>query len=769
MSILQNDEEQLVFRSSKALDKEHQVELRDAVVTNLLKKCQDKEIGLKIQKMWKSHCSHKEEHEQRMERLQMWDEYVDDIDLHYDGESQVHIPISMIVLKTFHARMFQALTAVDPPFSVRAMQEVYQEDVDMVFGLMRWTLAEWCNYNEGVEHVIDRWLWNWAGWGNGILKLKWDRKFSRYIDVKDTYTAGPSQWQVIINPDSGTIEEVESPAIIKSQIEEPVTEKIFEGPVLEYICREDIAIIGGSDIQRCDAVIHREWFTLDKLFSCALQKIFDMEVVKEVISGGPDAEAGREGMNIKQDRETHSGIQTLDVEEDHSRYEILEAHLEVDINDDGLNEAIIVWVDAETGKELRATYAHRVNKGGKRPFVNIEFIPREGHGYAMGLLELLHPLSVEMDFIHNIKIDIGLLSAQPFGFYRAATGMDPVKLRIRPGDLIPVDDPSNHVNFPNLGDRSGFFKEEEMFIMQYVERLTAINDINTATLGRQGAARTATGVNTLVSENSANLDIFIKRMQRGWRQVLRLLWGMLQQRLPDGTEFRVTGEDGREYFKKVDRHDIRSRVDFIIEATSANSNKQIMLEQSQQILAQCINPFFFQIGIIEPDGVFEALKDYFLALGRKDYSRFIKKTNIKSVRILTAEEELRRLLAGKQVPVTPEMDHQGFIQIWDAMKDTDGIDSMFGQANVKTVNAQYEQHKSMLKNMQAQAGQVQQANQQMFNKMGAGGAAAPGAEPMLPNNGMNAFNDFQVGRSNLNQQVQAGGGQVPGMPQKKGG
>ena len=765
MSTIQNDREQIVFRS-KTLDPEHKVSLRDESVGTLADKCTEKDVGLKIQSMWRQHRAHTEEHAQRMEKLQAWDEFIDDHEMLYDGESNIHIPMPMIVLKTFHARMYQALLAVDPPFSVRAMQEAYQDDVEMVFGLMNWTLTEWSNHHQGVEEIVDRWLWNWCAFGSAVLKLRWDRKFTRFLDVRDEMVQGPSVWEVVIGED-GSIEEVESPSVVKRQIEEVVTEKVFEGPCFEYVNKEDVAIIGHRNIQQADAVIHREWMTADQLTSCALQGIFSKSVVDEIIGAGPDAEAGKLGMNIKQDRELHSGIHTLDINEDLSRYEILEAHIEVDINDDGLNESIIVWCAADTGRILRATYAHRVNKGGKRPFVNIEFIPREGHSYAMGLLEILHPLSIEMDFIHNVKVDIGLLAAQPFGFYRAATGMDPVKLRVKPGDLIPVDDPQGHVFFPNLGDRSGFFQQEEMLLMQHIERLTAINDINTATLGRQGVARTATGVSALVSENSANLDIFIKRMQRGWRQALRLLWGMLQQRLPDGTEFRVTGQDGREYFHNVNRADLQCSVDFNIEATSANSNRQLMLEQAQQVLAQCMNPMFLQLGIVEPDNVFEALKDYFQALGKKDYTRFIKKSNLQSYRILTAQEELRRILAGQRIDVSPELDHAGYMSLWEKVREQEGIEQMYGQDIVRAAEAQYEQHKTMMEAMQKQAGQIQQAAQQMFNGQGMGGAIAPGAAPILPGMGANPYNDFQIGRANLNNQIQQSGQNVPGAANPK--
>lgn len=764
MGIMQNDREKLKKRKrtpdkgqEESFDSYFRASLRDTSIKVLMDQCEEEDVGKKILEAWAMHKSHVEDHQERMETLQQWDEYLDDYALDYDGTSNIHLPLPMIVVKTFHARMYQALTAIDPPFSVRAMQEAYADDVDMVYGLMAWTLKEWCNYNEGYEPIADRWLWNWVTKGSSVLKLRWECKYTRYLDVVDTYVRGPSKYNITINPDTGMVEETEQPAIIKSQKEIAVTEKIFEGPVFEYVAKEDIAIIGGREVQNADMIIHRSRYNKSQLESEALRGVFSQAVVDEIVDGGPHSESGKPGTGMRQDREIHDGMQTLDVGEDLDTYEVLEAYVEMDINNDGINESIIVWVDGQQGRVLRATYTHRVLRGGKRPFANIEFIPREDHAYAMGLLELIHPISVEIDMIHNIKVDIGMMAAMPIGFYRAATGLDAVKLKMKPGDLIPVDDPSSHVFFPNLGDRSGFFKDEEAILMQHIERLTSINDINTATLGRQGAARTATGVSQLVAENSANLDIFIKRMQRGWRQALRILWQMLQQRLPDGTEFRVTGHDGKEYFQRLNRNMIQQRVDFYLESTSANSNRMIQLEQSMQVLAQMMNPMFLQTGIVTPNGQYEALKDYFQALGKKDYARFISRPKVQP-RQLTAEEELARLVNGKKIAVTPQDDHEGFVKLAEDFLDQDGVEKMYGRETVQAIEAQIQQHQAMQEAMEAQANQIAQANQQMVNGMGAGGAAAPGMPPM---NFGNPYNDFQMARSDVAKQA---GGPVPGMP-----
>lgn len=784
MSTLQDDKESLGRKRNRKPDPGQEIRMedyfkahrRDATVESLMKRCEELDLGMKVVDLWAQHDSHISTFNDRKKKLKNWDEYLEEFEMSYKGTSNIHIPLPMIVLKTFHSRMYQALLAVDPPFSVRATQEAFKDSEEMVFDLMNYTLKEWCNYNEGIEQVADEWLWEWCGFGAADLKVRWDCKYTRYMDVVDTYQRGPSTYEITINPQTGSIEEVEKPAIVRVPVETPITEKIWEGPVIEFVDTVDLAIIQGlnvgHNIQRADAIIHRVWLTADQLQSESLRGVFDQKAVDKMIEAGPHSEAGKLGMDAMQDREIHSGKQKLDVNEDHDRYEILEAYLETDVNRDGLNEAIIVWVDNQSKSILRATYVHRVLRGGRRPFAHAEFIPRKDHGYAMGLLELIHPISIELDMIHNIKVDIGIMAAQPIGFYRAATGLDPVKLKIKPGDLIPVDEPANHVNFPQLGDRSGFFKDEEAILLQHAERLTAINDINTATLGRQGAARTATGVSQLVAENSANLDIFIKRMQRGWTQMLNILFQMLQQRLPNGMEFRVTGRDGRNYFRRLNRMDIQQRMDFRIESTSVNSNRQLMLEQTMQVLAQMMNPLFLQMGITTPGGVYEALKDYFQALGRKDYARFIMKPK-GVIRQLTAEEEVARIIQGMKVPITPEMDHQGFIDIaQDILSNEDAIKA-YGGERINGLKAQMQQHMSMMEAMQAQANQIAQAQQQSYNAMGVAGGVQPGASPMLGQgqmNFLNPYNDFQQSRSQLmNQLGESTGTMIPGMQSAPGG
>jgi hypothetical protein len=135
------------------------------------------------------------------------------------------------------------------------------------------------------------------------------------------------------------------------------------------------------------------------------------------------------------------------------------------------------------------------------------------------------------------------------------------------------------------------------------------------------------------------------------------------------------------------------------------------------------------------------------------------------VRQLTPEEELARVLAGKSVPISPDMDHQGFMELATEFLQGEGILEMYGQAGINAVKAQLKQHQSIQEAMQAQAKQISQANQQGFNAMGVAGGVQPGQAPFL-----NPYNDFQSARAGLlNQTGENSGLMQPGAQKPPGG
>ena len=152
--------------------------------------------------------------------------------------------------------MYQALMGVDPPFHAKARNEASIERVPTVTDTLRYYVYDGANYGKGVDEIVDRWIWDWAGSGTGIKKWRWDRKFERYVDVVTSIEPGAPQIQLVNG------KEVAVPSTKQVEKEQEVVKKIFDGPVCELIDWEDFVTIGGGgDPDLAEAAMLRYFLT----------------------------------------------------------------------------------------------------------------------------------------------------------------------------------------------------------------------------------------------------------------------------------------------------------------------------------------------------------------------------------------------------------------------------------------------------------------------------------------------------------------------------
>lgn len=720
-------------KRSNPLPKDVQVSLRDQIPKKLAEKLDELEIGQKVVEMWNIHNSNRMEWLQRQqELLKDWDEFLEcDAEGPFQGSSNLHMPISLTVVKTVHARFLAAILGIDPYFTTKARREDSVDRSSLVQDTMAYALVDWCNYRQGVAHTLDKWIWDWCSAGCGIIKQRWDCEYTRFIDVQ--YSEEMQDVETGEKDEEGNPVTTKASKVVEKEV--PVTKKVFEGPVFIHKQNEDVAIIEGEgDPQRADAVIERYWSTASEMWTLVDRKIFRDKQTREAIQGGADYQTG-DISDIKEARARNNGKAMLDHDADLDRWEILEAYLKMDVDGSGINSDIVVWVHKNSKKLLRATYLHRINRCGERPYQKIDFHLRAGQDYGIGLAEILHPLQKEMDAIHNQRIDYGLISNMPFGFYKPTSSIDPHTLQLEPGALIPVDNPQTDVYFPTLSNRTAWGFQEEAAIQTMIERLTGINDMSLGVMtGAQGATRTATGARALLGESNANLDVYLRRLNRGWKQALQYLLHMLQQRIPAGLAFRVTGEAGDDYWRMVrDQSDIAGDFDFEVLPNSANSNKQVQQEMAQQVFQLTMNPLLIQTGVISSGNIYEAAKSHLKALGVKDWGKFITKPQ-NWQHMMTPEDEANRLLNGIPVPVTPEMDHPGFIAYFQEIFKSDELLGQFTAQQTKLLAAQAQKHGEMMKALQEMQAQQANAQQARTNSQNSQQQAPPAMNPMAGGN-----------------------------------
>lgn len=699
----------------------------------LLDKLNEDKVGMVITDNWSKESANLGEYLKRQAaQLDLLDNFSNAVGEHnpFGGTSNLHVPMPFTVCKTYHARFMSGLLDIDPPFSVKARREDGTDAIQPIEDLMQFSLFAWANRGDGIDEVLDTWVWNWCTTGTGIIKNRWLVEYEKYIDVEKKYVPA----KPLLQEDAqGTL--VEVPQWTLEEVEVEKVERTQYCPQFDIVNNEDIVIVNGEgDPDKADMVIHRVYMSASELWTGVDRGIYEEEVVEAIVKGGSSdpLSPSDNGSEIKQLRKIKAGSSS-GASSGRDVYEILEGCIKWDVDNSGIVTELVVLVEKNTSKILRATYLRRVAKDGNRPYAIAHFHRRPGEPFGVGLLEILSPLSKELDLMHNTRIDNVLLQSTPFYLYRRSAGVDPDNIILEPGAGIPVTNPDDIV-FPSLPNRTQFSAQEENVVYTYVERLTGISDLALGVLSStQGATRTATGARALMGENNTNLSIHLRRLNRGFTRLLQNTWLMLRNKVEPGFSFRVIGDDGRDIFRKMNDVVMGVDVDFDISANSTNSNKAVQSEVGQFLMSMTQNMLFLQSGLSDPGKMYAAAKHYLNTIGVKDVHRYVNRP-VGYEYSPSPQEEFQRIILGIPVNVHPGMDHEKAIaflgSILKSQQELEDPQGKLSDEQLGAVQDQMKQHMQMLAAMQQQQAQ-QMAQQQMFQNMqqGVGGAAQSAPQP----------------------------------------
>lgn len=728
MSDIQNEADVVLDGRRNKLGEEAKAPLREQSVAKLVRILNEDNVGLKITRAWDTKTM------EIGEQLRRQEAYLDDLDNFrtqeggsnaFGGTSNLHIPLAFTVIKSYHARFFDALFSVDPPFSAKARREDGTDSVQLVEDLMKFSLMTWSNRGQGIEAAMDTFIWLWCSTGTAIMKSRWLTEYERYTKISKRYVPKSPLLQEM--PD-GTV--VQIPQFDAVEEEQEVTERTQYCPQQDVINLEDFRIIGGKgDIDLADMLLHRDYMDASVLWTGVDRGIYAEEVVEAIVQTGGDnpLSPGDSTGTIKQMRQLKAGDSGFSQENERTLYEVIEACMKYDVDGSGITTEIVVLVEKRTSKILTANYLRRMRSDGRRPYAIAYFHKRPGEDFGMGLCEILAPLTTELDMMHNIRIDNALFQSTPFYLYRKKPGFDFKDIVLEPGMGIPVENPDD-IFFPQLPNRTGFTMQEEQVVNSYIERLTGISDLSLGVASStQGVTRTAAGVRAVMGENNSNLSIHLRRLHRGWSRIITNTWGMLKDYVESGFSFRVIGDDGKDVFRRVDDLHLGIDVDFDLSANSGNSNKSVQVEIGQLLYQLTGNSMDIQMGLVTADNRYAAVKFYLNALGVKDVHRFYNRPQGYAY-ILSPQEEFMRVLRGEQVPVDPRSDHQAFIAftqtVLDQQADPNQDPGAFRMSEEQRSNVvrQAKMHEELMQAMQAQ--QAQAANMQQM-QINSGAAQVP--------------------------------------------
>lgn len=611
---------------------------------------------------------------------------VPDKDFPWAGAANFHVPLTMMGVETFKPRLVEAVLGMDPPIMVAPTRGVDEDRNDIVETFLNWQIKAELDLEPTVTQSAHLFLQP----GLVVAKTYWkvDRITRKMVREFPPGTQIPDIIEALFGDEKPRNLESEGglkftgkipapgnePLNVKLEfkiINEPdlkviqvlvEKEELIERPQVDLVDATDIIapVKGGHTVMEQPWIQQRLWYTEDELRRKARDGRFYEDVVEQLIkSGAPrgdqpltDSQLYREKLDITEGVEGQGPSNVKRTE-----WEVLECYLRYDIDDDGWEEEVIVWVAPDCRRQVLGwDYLDNVYAHGRRPLRVGRYFPVPFRWYGLSFAEVIKGIQDEINTIHNQRVDYATIQNLPFGFKKASATMPPITQRLRPGEFVDVDNPQTDILIPRWQGSPAWGQQEEAVLMQYFERLSGLTDLS---VGRQpnrvGATRTAAGTQTLLSESGLRFKNAMQEFQRFWVGIFEDILALDQEYLPPRKEFRVTGRRPTTIQLK-DRTEIRGKYDLRLVANSETMNRQRQRDDATVMMQALLNPALIQGGLVGFKGIKQVLTDFLKAFG-KDPDFYLEP----KAPILTPYEELQKFVGGSYVSPVAGEDLEGHI------------------------------------------------------------------------------------------------------------
>ncbi len=384
----------------------------------------------------------------------------------------------------------------------------------------------------------------------------------------------------------------------------------------------------------------------------------------------------------------------------------------VDIEGNGKTEDIVYWVLKSSKLVLRVRrmsemYPSRIPK---RPFAEASMIPVPGRRTGIGMLELTEAMHDIQKQILDQAIDHGTMMLTPFGFYRPTSSMRPEMVSLAPGELYPLADPRNDVNFPSLPSAGQAFALNMLtYLQQQQETDTMIGQFQFGRVprGKASALRTASAVSQISAQGDARPERILRRMFHGLAGIFQIMHELNIHFLDKKKAFRIATsiKQNESPYREISNEDINGFFDFEFKANAFNTSKQLLQDSLGQLLGMYLNPIAIQLGIVEPVGIYNAYKDMTKALGADPDRYLVPPAQLPA---LTAEEAVIQVMSGQVpfgVPREPPEQHLKLLEMFVQSDEFAFLDEEMQQALIQWAQSvgQFMQQQQQRSELAAQA------------------------------------------------------------------
>lgn len=409
-----------------------------------------------------------------------------------------------------------------------------------------------------------------------------------------------------------------------------------------------------------------------------------------------------------------------------------------DVDGDGLEEDVIWWIIEETHTLLKAKYLteqYPLNPP-RRPLAHEAFLPVPGRVLGISLLEEMESLHdlIKMNF--DQMFDAGTITNAPFFFYKASSAMRPEIIRLWPGEGYPLGDPKNDVYFPTFQNATqAYGMNMDTRLNDYKDKLTLITPLQLGGIptGKSAALRTAAGMSAVLQQGDARPERVLRRFFRFMSEIWRLMYELDKAFLPKNKQIRITGvsQPNEDPFITIgDPQEIDAVMEFDFMANILNTNKALMQQAMQAMLAAYASPMFVQYGLIDAEGLYRMGDDYGKALGQ-DPTRYLKAPSPQAAKPKYFAAQALSLIINGELPDGMPAEAGGIeehIQAIQNLQDTG--QAVLTEVGQHLVQMYLQRLHAMVQQQQQQAMQMQSAQQfQMAMQQGGGGGPSSSMPP----------------------------------------
>lgn len=504
--------------------------------------------------------------------------------------ANVRLPFTATNCEAIFSRMMNSIFAIEPFWTVKPLAKGswdYAKNLEF--------FLEYASTNVlRIYEACQEWFMPAIKYGTSILKISWRE-----------------EWRNFFKTENGL-----------RRMDKRLT---FRGPSLDMVSLQDFFRPSGyANIKKMPWCGNR--FYLNEMNVQGNIRDFDWD--KKESENCLKFPADRKGQ-IEDEVAEKTGVENIV----RDLFEFYEVYVMWDVKERGYYAPLQVIISPTTHNILFVDdfpYDH-----GEWPYVAIRYMPRENDFLGIGVIQMLEQIQRTLDTSLNQIIDNATLANARFFKWKKGSPL-PRNLKIRPGAIIPMDDPADLVA-EQMGEVYQSNPQYIQFLMNQGERRSGLTEYS---LGREspvvGSRATATSTLALIQEANRRFDLTLKDIRNSstevgyqclelWKQYTNGLYEYMFDRPAVAQEiFNALPNTQQQMMRQsMDFSNADFRSDYVIElkASTSAANKEMekqnnialyqMLtghnQQMAQIVMQLENPqvppgfkeFLYKLGVAQ--------------------------------------------------------------------------------------------------------------------------------------------------------------------------